>query len=133
MSPQELLPSGFFLGTEKKRKILFENGKDMVANEKDVWRIAKRLEFEGVTTFDNVRPGQTVRVTLASSARDFFGVVDETTFTSIKILQTWGIENSSKIMRRTDITEITEICSSDSFYMFRKLIDGEQAGNSNIK
>ena len=66
------MSSGFFLGTEKKRKVWFDNGKDMVANEKDVWRIAKRLEFERVTTFDNVRPGQTVRVTLTSSARDFF-------------------------------------------------------------
>ena len=63
----------------------------------------------------------------------FFGIVEKTTFTSIKILQTWGIENSSATLGRNDITEITEICSSDSFYMFRKLIDGEQAGNSNIK
>ena len=117
----------------KKRKVWFDNGKDIIANEKDVWRIVKRTEFERLTTVDAVHPGQTIRVSLTSSSFDFFGLVEEVTLTTIQMHLTTGIGvNSKKTIVKNDITEILKVCSSDLFYKLRGIIDGEQAGNSNV-
>ena len=111
----------------------FDNGKDIIAKEEDVWRIAKRTEFERLTTAANVRPGQTIRVSLASSSTDFFGLVEEVTLTTIQMRLTTGFGvNSTKTLVKDNITEILEVCSSDMFYKLRRIIDGEQAGNLNI-
>ena len=118
----------------KKRRVWFDNGKDFIAKEKDVWRIVRRTEYERLITAANVRPGQTIRVSVSSSSSDFLGLVEEVTLTTIKMSLTTGNGiSSTKILVKNDTTEIVEVCSSDMFYKLRGIIDGEQAGNANVK
>ena len=116
----------------KKRRVWFETGKDIQVKEKDVWRMAKRMEFERVITYDNVRLGQTVRVNVASSYLDFCGFVQGISSESIRLQVTSGYKERIVTLLKSDITDITEICSSDIFYRLREVVGGEQTGRSNL-
>ena len=82
--------------------------------------------------FDNVRRGQTIRANVASSVFDFCGFVQGVTSESIQILVTSGYVDRTVVLLKSDITDITEICSSDIFYRLSGVVGGEQSGGSNI-
>ena len=82
--------------------------------------------------FDNIRRGQTIRANVASSVFDFCGFVQGVTSESVKILVTSGYVDRTVVLLKSDITDITEICSSDIFYRLSGVVGGEQSGGSNI-
>ena len=83
-------------------------------------------------TFDNVRRGQTIRANVASSVFDFCGFVQGVTAKSIQIQVTSGYMDRTVVLLKSDITDITEICSSDIFYRLSGVVEGEESGRSNL-
>ena len=95
--------------------------------------MAQRTEFERPSDVDSIRTGQTIRIRKQNYVLDFTGFVQSISDNSFELLLSSPIhDDETKTFVKTEITEVTEICSSDIFYRLCRLVGGESAGNDNI-
>ena len=117
----------------KKKKTFFDTGKEMVANENQVWRLIHRTEFEATRKQSDIRRGQVVRIQLINEVTDFTGYVQEMKGNMITVLETTGIhKNRLRNFELSKVATVVEILSSPLFYRLRRLVAGEQKGGKNI-
>ena len=120
-------------GTQgKKRNTYFDTGKTREANEKLVWRMIHRKEFESERKPVDIRNGQMIRVRLQDRISDSTGVVMNVRNGTVSIKYTSGLyENRLAEFHTSQVETVHEIMSSPLFYRLKKMFKCNE-GQGNI-
>lgn len=113
-------------GKKKRKKTFFDTGKDMTANEKLVWRLVHRTEFENNIQPDEIKVGQILRIRFKDPIPDFTGFVREVGEMKLIMDELTGYKRGRQAkIERNSIANIVEILSSPLFFRFRRLVSSD--------
>ena len=117
----------------KSRKTFNVTGKDKEANEKEVWRMVHRAEFERKIEPGDIQTGQTIRVMLKEKINDITVFVQSRKESTVHCSYFTGqFEGESITFHISKVISVIEIMSSPLFYRYRNQVAGEKAGKDNI-
>ena len=117
----------------KKRKTFYDTGKEIIAKEKQVWRLVHRLEFERKTNVNEIKEGQVIRLFTENSPLEFCGFVKKVDRKNLLIhLMTGLFRNKDRNFDKSEVISCTEILSCPLFYELRKKVSCEE-GTDKLK
>ena len=84
-----------------------------------------RTEFEAVSAVEKIRRGKTMRISTSSSV--LAGFVQKVDEFRIRLFITSGYkEGELEVIFKEDVTDVVEICSSNTFHKLSNIVSGEQ-------
>ena len=111
-----------------------DHGKDLLADEKDVWRLVHRLEYERKVAPNTIEKGWVVRLDVRDILTDYTGFVLEVQKQVMTISLMTG-PNLGKTLRISFsmIESATEIMSFPLLHRLNSTANGQVDGNNDLK